>query len=138
MSCGQCAFGRFDEDQNLLLRAVDQMCIRDRDCAVSRGEITFDHVWFKYRPQAAEFVLSDISFTVGAGQTVGIIGKTGSAKTTLVQMIPRLYDASRGEVRIDGRPVKSYPLRHLRDAVAVVLQKNTLFSGCLVYTSRCV
>lgn len=99
------------------------------DCAVSRGEITFDHVWFKYRPQAAEFVLSDISFTVGAGQTVGIIGKTGSAKTTLVQMIPRLYDASRGEVRIDGRPVKSYPLRHLRDAVAVVLQKNTLFSG---------
>ena len=99
------------------------------DCTVSRGEITFDHVWFKYRPQAAEFVLSDISFTVGAGQTVGIIGKTGSAKTTLVQLIPRLYDASRGEVRIDGRPVKSYPLRHLRDAVAVVLQKNTLFSG---------
>lgn len=100
-----------------------------RDIAVERGEITFDHVSFKYEAGAAEDVLSDISFHIEAGQTVGIIGPTGSAKTTLVQLIPRLYDATGGTVYIDGRPVKEYPLRHLRDAIAMVLQKNTLFSG---------
>lgn len=100
-----------------------------QDIMVERGEITFDHVYFKYEAGAAENVLSDISFHIEAGQTVGIIGPTGSAKTTLVQLIPRLYDATQGTIYIDGRPVKDYPLRHLRDAVAMVLQKNTLFSG---------
>lgn len=100
-----------------------------QDITVERGEIAFDHVYFKYEAGAAENVLSDISFHIEAGQTVGIIGPTGSAKTTLVQLIPRLYDATQGAIYIDGRPVKDYPLRHLRDAVAMVLQKNTLFSG---------
>lgn len=98
---------------------------------VERGEITFEHVYFKYRKDAEEFVLSDVSFHLLPGQTVGIIGGTGSAKTTLVQLIPRLYEATEGTVSIDGIPVREYPLEHLRDAVAVVLQKNTLFSGTI-------
>ena len=100
-----------------------------KDVSVERGEISFDHVSFQYQKDAEEKVLSDISFHIDPGQTVGIIGPTGSAKSTLVQLIPRLYDVTEGTVRVDGRPVKEYPLRHLRDAIAMVLQKNTLFSG---------
>lgn len=106
------------------------------DRTVTRGEIEFDHVWFKYKDTAKEYVLSDVSFHIRPGQTVGIIGQTGSSKTTLVQLIPRLYDVSRGEIRIDGINVKEYPVRHLRDAIAVVLQKNTLFSGSLLDNLR--
>ena len=101
------------------------------DIEVARGEIEFRHVYFKYKEEAAEPVLSDITFHIRAGQTVGVVGQTGSAKTTLVQLIPRLYDITSGELLIDGVPVERYPLRHLRDAVAMVLQKNTLFSGTL-------
>ena len=101
------------------------------DIEVARGEIEFRHVYFKYKEEAAEPVLSDITFHIRAGQTVGIVGQTGSAKTTLVQLIPRLYDITSGELLIDGVPVERYPLRHLRDAVSMVLQKNTLFSGTL-------
>ena len=101
------------------------------DIEVERGEIEFRHVYFKYKEEAAEPVLSDITFHIRAGQTVGIVGQTGSAKTTLVQLIPRLYDITSGELLIDGVPVERYPLRHLRDAVSMVLQKNTLFSGTL-------
>lgn len=96
---------------------------------VTRGEIRFDHVYFKYNADAAEYVLSDISFHIKPGQTVGIIGQTGAAKSTLVQLIPRLYDVTEGTISIDGRPVKEYPLKNLRDSIAMVLQKNTLFSG---------
>lgn len=102
------------------------------DISVKKGSIEFDHVWFKYKKEAKEYVLSDVSFNIEAGQTIGIIGQTGSAKTTLVSLIPRLYDATKGTVRIDGIDVKKYPMRHLRDAIAVVLQKNTLFSGALL------
>ena len=102
------------------------------DISVKKGSIEFDHVWFKYKKEAKEYVLSDVSFNIEAGQTIGIIGQTGSAKTTLVSLIPRLYDATKGTVRIDGIDVKKYPMRHLRDAIAVVLQKNTLFSDSLL------
>lgn len=102
------------------------------DRSVKKGSIEFDHVWFKYKKEAKEYVLSDVSFNIEAGQTIGIIGQTGSAKTTLVSLIPRLYDATKGTVRIDGIDVKKYPMKHLRDAIAVVLQKNTLFSGSLL------
>ena len=101
------------------------------DIAVERGEIQFDHVFFKYKKEAREYVLSDINLKIPEGKTVGIVGQTGAAKTTLVQLIPRLYDVSQGQILIDGRPVEKYPLKHLRDAVAMVLQKNTLFSGTL-------
>lgn len=102
-----------------------------KEIEVTDGEIEFRHVYFKYKKEAAEYVLSDINLHIRAGETVGIVGQTGSAKTTLVQLIPRLYDISSGELLIDGHPVDEYPLKHLRDAVAVVLQKNTLFSGTL-------
>ena len=91
----------------------------------------FDHVYFKYKEDAEEYVLSDITLHIDRGSTVGILGGTGSAKTTLVQLIPRLYDVSDGEIRIDGQSVKEYPVEHLRDAVGMVLQKNTLFSGTI-------
>lgn len=107
-----------------------------QDISVKHGEIEFDHVWFKYKNEAKEYVLSDVSFHIKPGQTVGIIGQTGSSKTTLVQLIPRLYDATKGTVCIDGVDVKNYPVKHLRDAIAVVLQKNTLFSGSLISNLR--
>lgn len=115
---------------------IDITDVSSGDRTVTRGEIEFDHVWFKYKDTAKEYVLSDVSFHIRPGQTVGIIGQTGSSKTTLVQLIPRLYDVSRGEIRIDGINVKEYPVRHLRDAIAVVLQKNTLFSGSLLDNLR--
>ena len=98
---------------------------------VERGEIDFDHVSFKYRQSAREPVLSDICLHISAGQTVGIIGGTGSAKSSLVQLIPRLYDVSSGSLKIDGHDVREYPVAPLRDAVGMVLQKNTLFSGTI-------
>ena len=101
------------------------------DIEVKRGDIEFRHVYFKYKKDAAEYVLSDINLHIGAGQTVGIVGQTGAAKTTLVQLIPRLYDITSGELLIDGVPVRKYPLKHLRDSIAMVLQNNTLFSGTL-------
>ena len=103
-----------------------------RDIQVEHGDISFDHVWFKYSQDAKEYILSDVTFDIRAGETVGIIGQTGSAKSTLIQLIPRLYDATEGEVRIDGIPVRQYPTAHLPRAIAVVLQKNTLFSGTLL------
>ena len=98
---------------------------------MTRGGISFEHVYFKYKEEAQEYVLSDITLHIGAGETVGIVGQTGAAKSTLVQLIPRLYDITSGGLLIDGHPVEKYPLKHLRDAVAMVLQKNTLFSGTL-------
>lgn len=102
------------------------------DISVEKGGIEFENVWFKYKKEAKEYVLSDVSFKIEPGQTVGIIGQTGSAKTTLVQLIPRLYDATQGTVKIDGVDVRKYSMKHLRDAVSVVLQKNTLFSGTVL------
>ena len=107
-----------------------------QDITVEKGEISFDHVWFKYKKEAKEAVLSDISIKIHAGETVGIIGQTGAAKSTLVQLIPRLYDAEKGTVSVDGIPVQNYPMERLRDAVGMVLQKNTLFSGSLLENLR--
>ena len=100
-----------------------------KEIEVQRGEIEFRNVSFKYHKDAAENVLEHISFHILPGQTFGIIGQTGSAKSTLVQLIPRLYDVTEGEVLVDGHPVQEYPLKGLRDSIAMVLQKNTLFSG---------
>ena len=110
--------------------------VTDPDARVTRGEIVFDHVSFKYKQDAKESVLSDICFQILPGQTVGILGQTGASKSTLVQLIPRLYDVSAGQVLVDGRNVKEYPLHHLRDAIAMVLQKNTLFSGTVTENLR--
>ena len=98
---------------------------------VPNGAVDFDHVEFKYSASAKRSALSDIDFHVKSGQTVGIIGGTGSAKTTLVQLICRLYDVTDGSVRVGGRDVRAYDLETLRNQVAVVLQKNVLFSGTI-------
>lgn len=99
---------------------------------VKRGRIEFKDVSFRYYKNSEEKVLDGINLTVEPGQTVGIIGSTGCGKTTLVSMIPRLYDVDAGEVLVDGINVKDYSLRHLREGVGMVLQKNVLFSGTIL------
>lgn len=102
---------------------------RATDAVITRGSIRFENVFFKYKDTAKEYVLSDISFQIDPGQTVGIIGQTGAAKSTLVQLIPRLYEVTSGNIYIDDRPICEYTQGHLRDTIAMVLQKNILFSG---------
>ena len=102
-----------------------------KDKLVEEGRIEFRNVGFRYYETSEEEVLSDINLTIEPGQTVGIIGSTGCGKTTLVSMIPRLYDVDRGEVLVDGVNVKEYGLHNLREGVGMVLQKNVLFSGTI-------
>ncbi len=99
--------------------------------AVPDGSVEFRSVSFRYHPEAREYALSDVTLRIPAGQTVGILGGTGSAKTTLVQLIPRLYDVTEGQVLVGGHDVRAYDLSALRDAVGIVLQKNVLFSGTI-------
>lgn len=96
---------------------------------VPDGSVVFEHVCFKYAEDAEKDVLSDVCLDIPAGSTVGVLGGTGSGKTTLVQLVARLYDVTSGTVRVGGHDVRAYDLAALRDAVAVVLQKNVLFSG---------
>ena len=96
---------------------------------VETGSVDFDHVSFRYGAEDTGWTLEDVDLHIPAGATVGILGGTGSGKSTLVSLIPRLYEAQEGTVRVGGRPVADYTMEHLRDAVSVVLQKNTLFSG---------
>ena len=95
------------------------------------GSIDFDHVYFKYNAENTDWILEDVSLHIPSGSTVGILGGTGSGKTSLVSLIPRLYEASKGSVSVGGKPVAAYTMEHLRDAVSVVLQKNTLFTGTI-------
>ncbi len=99
------------------------------ETAVPDGRVDFEQVSFKYHAGAKECALSGVDLHIRAGQTVGILGGTGSAKSTLVQLIPRLYDVTEGAVKVGGRDVREYDLQALRDAVGIVLQKNVLFSG---------
>ena len=103
---------------------------------IANGSISFEHVSFKYSEAAEMDALHDVNIEIPSGITVGILGGTGSGKTTLIQLIPRLYDATEGVVRVGGRDVKEYDLETLRDHVAVVLQKNTLFSGTVADNLR--
>ena len=98
---------------------------------VENGEIVFDHVSFKYSETAEKFALKDIDLVIRSGETVGILGDTGSSKTTLVNLIPRLYDATEGTVFVGGHDVRKYDLETLRNQISVVLQKNVLFSGTI-------
>lgn len=103
----------------------------DTNAKIERGEIEFRGVTYRYYKHSAEPVLADINLTIPAGSTVGIIGSTGCGKTTLVSLIPRLYDVDEGDVLIDGKSVKDYSLYNLREGVGMVLQKNVLFSGTI-------
>lgn len=122
---------RINEVLNTEVDLTDEYAAH-KEAPVTRGKIEFRNVSFRYYKNNHEKVLDDISFTVEPGQTVGMIGSTGSGKTTLVQMIPRLYDTDEGEVLVDDINVKDYSLKHLRDGVGMVLQKNVLFSGTIL------
>lgn len=102
-----------------------------KELQVKAGRVEFKDVSFSYEEGGKDKVLEHISFTAEPGQIIGIIGSTGSGKTSLVQLIPRLYDATEGQVLVDGVDVRDYSLRHLRDGVGMVLQKNVLFSGTI-------
>lgn len=107
-----------------------------KDLVVEKGAIEFRDVGFRYYKKHKNNVLKHISFRAEPGETIGIIGSTGSGKSSLVQLIPRLYDTDEGQVLVDGVDVRDYSLKHLRDGVAMVLQKNTLFSGTIMDNLR--
>lgn len=111
-------------DENIVLTSPE-----NGEKKVKDGSIDFENVSFKYREDAREYALENVNLHITAGQTIGVIGTTGSAKTTLVQLIPRLYDATTGVVRVGGVNVHDYDLSVLRDSVNITLQKNVLFSG---------
>lgn len=108
----------------------------EKDRVVTKGKIEFRNVGFRYYKKHKENVLQDINFTANPGEVIGIIGSTGSGKSSLVQLIPRLYDCDEGEVLVDDVNVKDYSLNNLRNGVAMVLQKNTLFSGSIMDNLR--
>ena len=120
-----------------VLSTVSSVCEPEGETETpADGSIAFENVSFRYYKNDATPVLDGISFTVAGGERVGILGPTGSGKTTLISMIPRLYDPDNGTVRLGGADVKRVPLNTLRDGVAVVLQKNTLFSGTVAENLR--
>ncbi len=125
IACAKRIIEVLDEEPDIADSASDPRL------TVADGSIDLDHVSFKYDPASAKWNLQDIDLHIKSGMTVGILGATGSAKSTLVQLIPRLYEANEGTVRVGGRPVQDYTMEHLRDACAMVLQKNTLFSGTI-------
>ena len=127
VACARRIIEVLDEEPDI----TDEAAVSGGAAEVADGSVDFDHVWFKYSEDAGEWNLEDIDLHIKSGMTVGIIGATGSAKSTLVQLIPRLYQVQRGTVRVGGRPVEDYTMEHLRDACAMVLQKNTLFSGTI-------
>ena len=106
------------------------------DYDVTDGSIRFDHVTFRYNKQSEKPVLDDLNFEIKAGETIGILGGTGSSKTSLVNLISRLYDVNEGTVYVGGKDVRSYDLETLRNEVSVVLQKNVLFSGTILENLR--
>ncbi|MBQ3424030.1 MAG: ABC transporter ATP-binding protein, partial [Clostridia bacterium] len=108
----------------------------NKDARVTHGDIEFRNVTFRYYKDSEHAVLNNINLKIKAGQTVGIIGSTGCGKTTLVSMIPRLYDVDEGQVLVDGIDVRDYGLYHLREGVGMVLQKNVLFSGTIADNLR--
>ena len=126
---------RISEVMNAELDLTDDHAAH-KDLPVAHGGIEFKNVSFRYFKSNHEKVLDGVSITVRPGELVGIIGSTGSGKTTLVSLIPRLYDADAGEVLIDGVNVKDYSLENLREGIAVVLQKNTLFTGTIADNLR--
>lgn len=103
---------------------------------IKDGSVEFDHVDFAYKADAAEYVLNDINLKINSGDTIGIIGTTGSSKSSLVNLIPRLYDTTSGTVRVGGIDVRKYDVKALRDAVSMVLQNNVLFSGTILENLR--
>lgn len=123
------------ESMRRIVEVLDEMpdmpIADDPVTTIKDGSVDFEHVSFKYSAQAEKFALADVDLHIPSGATVGIIGGTGSSKSTLVQLIPRLYDVTEGTLRVGGVDVRDYDLTALRDSVAMVLQKNLLFAGSI-------
>lgn len=133
LQCARAASSlrRINEIFNTTIDLDDSENVFSCKYVVTKGEVTFKNVSFKYYKDSKEKVLDNINLSIKGGEVVGIIGSTGCGKSTLVQLIPRLYDVDEGEVLIDGINVKKYSLKNLREAVGMVLQKNVLFSGTI-------
>lgn len=125
------SYKRIDEVLCTAIDLTDDNALK-KETTVQRGKIEFKHVYFKYYKNNEKWVLEDVNVVIEPGETVGIIGSTGSGKSSLVQLIPRLYDVDRGEVLVDDVNVKDYALFNLRNGVGIVLQKNLLFSGSIM------
>jgi len=122
---------RILEVLNTEIDVVDSPAAKKNNLSVKQGKIEFKDVFFKYHANCSEYVFKNISFTVNPGETVAVIGATGSSKSTLVQLIPRLYDATEGHVLIDDQDVHNYTLQNLRTSIKLVLQQNELFTGTI-------
>ena len=110
---------------------IDSPIAKEKNLLVQKGKVEFKNVFFKYHPDGAEYVLKNISLIANPGETVAVIGATGSSKSTLVQLIPRLYDVSKGNILVDDVGLHDYTLQNLRSGVSMVLQQNELFSGTI-------
>ena len=115
---------------------ADLVSPQNADTVIPDGRVSFEHVNFSYKKGSTNYVLSDINFDVASGETIGIIGGTGSSKSSLVNLISRLYDVSEGCVKVGGKDVRTYDLEALRNEVSVVLQKNELFTGSIIDNLR--
>jgi len=122
---------RILEVLNANVDVFDSRAAIEKNLPVKQGKVVFENVFFKYHSESVEYVLKNISFTISPGEIVAIIGATGSAKTTLVELIPRLYDVTEGRVLVDDMDVRDYTLQHLRTGISLVLQQNDLFSGTI-------
>lgn len=122
---------RILEVLNAEVDIVDVPGAKEKDLRVKQGKIEFKNVCFKYHPGSSGYVLKNINLAVNPGETIAIIGATGSSKTTLVELIPRLYDVTEGSILVDGADVRDYTLHNLRTGISLVLQQNELFSGTI-------
>ena len=134
MIMAKASIGRLSEVFNQKPTISDENA--DENAVVEDGTVEFRNVSFKYDDSAVKNVLENISLKINSGETIGIIGGTGSSKSTLIQLIPRLYEASEGEVLVGGKNVKDYKFKNLRDKVSVVMQQNILFSGTIMDNIR--
>jgi ATP-binding cassette subfamily B protein len=122
---------RILEVLNAEVDIVDSAAATEKNLHIQRGKVEFKNVFFKYHTEGNEFVLKNINLTANPGETIAIIGATGSSKTTLVELIPRLYDVTQGNILVDDKDVRDYTLHNLRTGISLVLQQNELFSGTI-------
>jgi ATP-binding cassette, subfamily B, multidrug efflux pump len=130
-SRAQASSERILEVLNTEVDIVDSQTSKENNYSVRKGKVVFEDVFFKYHTEGTEYVLKNINLTVPAGQTIAIIGATGSSKSTLVELIPRLYDVSKGRILVDDIDIRNYRLKSLRGSINMVLQQNELFSGTI-------
>jgi ATP-binding cassette subfamily B multidrug efflux pump len=122
---------RILEVLNAAIDITDSATAKEKNIPVKKGNIIFENVFFKYHTDSSEYVLKNINLTIQSGETIAIIGATGSAKTTLVELIPRLYDVTKGCILVGDNDVRDYTLQNLRSGISLVLQQNELFSGTI-------